>query len=223
VHLLEPSRPEGAVVLSVAVEFIYRAFIRPVLATCGIRLPFEAFENTQSRRSLPIPQRKSTIESIHLLIFTKGGTNTVHGILTFFKRLGGLGLQLLHHRFVTWTKPDTTSLMLGTLTDLARSKSELVAENAFLRQQLIILQRQVKRPACTKTERMLLVLLARIVRSWKQALVIVQEDDAPAVASPGIQALLEIQVQSSIFHTKAIRGDRGIDQGNGGTESPLGS
>jgi hypothetical protein len=31
----------------------------------------------------------------------------------------------------------------------------------------------VKRPACTKTDRMLLVLLARMVRTWKQALVIV--------------------------------------------------
>ena len=66
--------------------------------------------------------------------------------------------------------------MLGTLTDLARSKSELVAENALLRQQLIILRRQVKRPACTKTDRMLLVLLAKMARNWKQALFIVQPE-----------------------------------------------
>jgi putative transposase len=85
-------------------------------------------------------------------------------------------LQSLHHRFVVWTKPDTISLMLGTLTDLARSKPELVAENALLRQQLIILRRQVKRPACTKTDRMLLVLLARMVRTWKQALLMVQPE-----------------------------------------------
>ncbi len=62
------------------------------------------------------------------------------------------------------------------LTDQARSKSELVAENALLRQQLIMLRRQVKRPACTKTDRMLLVLLARLVRTWKQALFIVQPE-----------------------------------------------
>src|SRR5215470_3886215 len=66
--------------------------------------------------------------------------------------------------------------MLGTLTDLVRSKSELVAENALLRQQLIILRRQVKRPACTKTDRMLLVLLASMVRTWKQALFIIQPE-----------------------------------------------
>jgi putative transposase len=41
---------------------------------------------------------------------------------------------------------------------------------------VIILRRQVKRPACTKTDRMLLVLLARIVRAWKQALFIVQPE-----------------------------------------------
>ena len=51
-----------------------------------------------------------------------------------------------------------------------------MAENALLRQQLIILQRQVKRPACTNTDRMLLVVLARAVRTWKQALFIVQPE-----------------------------------------------
>jgi hypothetical protein len=81
---------------------------------------------------------------------------------------------------------------VGTVTDLVRSKSELVAENAFLLQQLTILRRQVKRPACTKADRFLLVLLARMVRTWKQALFIVQEDDASTVASPRIQALSEI-------------------------------
>ena len=65
---------------------------------------------------------------------------TVQRILTFMKRLTDLCLQSLHHRFVAWTKPDTSSLLLGTLTDLSRSKSELVAENALLRQQLIILR-----------------------------------------------------------------------------------
>jgi putative transposase len=62
------------------------------------------------------------------------------------------------------------------MPDLARSRAELIAENALLRQQLIILSRQVKRPACTRTDRILLVLLARAVRNWKQALLIVQPD-----------------------------------------------
>jgi transposase InsO family protein len=66
--------------------------------------------------------------------------------------------------------------MLGTLTDLARSKTELVAENALLRKPLVILRRQVKRPTCTKKDRMLLVMLARMVRTWKQVLFIVQPE-----------------------------------------------
>jgi putative transposase len=102
--------------------------------------------------------------------------DTVHRILTIITRLTRFCLQSLHHRFVAWTKLNTTSLLLGTLIDLSRSKSQLVAENALLRQQLIILRRQVKRPACTRTDRMLLVLLTRMVRTWKQALFIVQPE-----------------------------------------------
>src|SRR5213078_592607 len=106
----------------------------------------------------------------------KGVTYTVHRILTFITRLTSFCLQSFHHRFVGWTKPSHAALILGTLTDLPKSRSQLMAENALLRQQLIILRRQVKRPACTRTDRMLVVLLAKIVRSWKQALVIVQPE-----------------------------------------------
>jgi len=100
----------------------------------------------------------------------------VQRILTFITRSTRFCLLSLNDRFVAWTTPESTSLLLLTLTDLSRSKSELVAENAFLRQQLIILRRQVKRPACTKTDRMLLLLLARMVQTWKQALFIVQPE-----------------------------------------------
>ena len=100
----------------------------------------------------------------------------MHCIVIYIKRLTSKYFQPFHRRFVDWTQPSTTSLLLGTMTDLVRSKSELVAENAFLRQQLIILRRQVKRPACTKTDRLILVLLARASRTWKQALFIVQPE-----------------------------------------------
>ena len=120
----------------------------------------------------------------------------MHRILTFITRVTGYCLRSLNYCFVSWTKPNTSSLLRETLTDQARNKSELVAENALLRQQLIILRRQVKRPACTKTDRMLLVLLASMVRTWKQALVIVQEDDEArggiARASNSFGSTLEI-------------------------------
>jgi putative transposase len=107
----------------------------------------------------------------------------VLSIVTFIKRLISICFQSLQHCLVDWTKPSNTSLMLGTVADLARSKSEQVAENALLRQQLIMLKRQVKRPACTKADRILLVFLARTVRTWKQTLFIIQPDTLLTPAS----------------------------------------
>jgi hypothetical protein len=98
-------------------------------------------------------------------------------------RLKGFCLDVLHSRIVRWTKPLSTSLLLESLADLGRSKSQLIAENALLRKPLIILSRQVKRPACTRADRTLLVLLARVVRTWQQALYIVQPDTLLALAS----------------------------------------
>jgi putative transposase len=67
-------------------------------------------------------------------------------------------------------------LLIGTVADLARTKPELIAENAFLRQQLIVLRRQVRHPRCTPADRALLVLLASRLRTWRHALLLVQPD-----------------------------------------------
>ena len=99
--------------------------------------------------------------------------NPIHSCL---KQLVGTSVNVLRTRFVHWTTPLASSLPIGTLADLARSKAELLAENALLRQQLLILKRQVKRPACMKRDRMLLVLEASAVRAWKQTLLIVQPE-----------------------------------------------
>ena len=92
-------------------------------------------------------------------------------------------LHALSSRLTHWTKPLRTSLPLTTLADLGKSKFQLIAENALLRQQLIILRRQVKRPTFTRTDRILLVLLARLLRTWQQALMIVQPDTLRRLAS----------------------------------------
>jgi len=75
-----------------------------------------------------------------------------------------------------WTKPGHYSLALNAALDMTRSKSELVLENALLRQQLSVLQRQVQHPKLSWRDRAFIVLLASKLRSWKQALVIVQPD-----------------------------------------------
>ena len=84
-------------------------------------------------------------------------------VLSLIKEQICFHLHALQERVLRWVKPSTTSLVLGTLADLTRGKSELLAENALLRQQLIILRRQVKRPTYRKTDRLLLVLLARMM------------------------------------------------------------
>jgi putative transposase len=129
--------------------------------------------------------RQNTIQRCHHVLTRWQNTSThlhegealsVNPLLSSRKWLFRLCLGRLHSCFVLWTRPLNTSLLLGTLADLRRSKSELMAENALLRQQLIMLKRQVKRPSCTKADRLLLILLVRMVRTWKQALFIVQPD-----------------------------------------------
>lgn len=73
-----------------------------------------------------------------------------------------------------WAKPATLSLVSGIFSDMTRSRADLVVENALLRQQLIVLNRQGKRPQVNNRDRFRLVLLARCTRFWKQALHIVQ-------------------------------------------------
>ena len=84
--------------------------------------------------------------------------------------------QAVKQRLRQWTRPDNHALVLNAAVDLMRSKSELMLENALLRQQLIVLQRQVKRPALTWRDRTVMVLLASKLPTWKQALMIVQPD-----------------------------------------------
>ena len=83
-------------------------------------------------------------------------------VFSLIKQCVSLSFHLLQERALRWIKPVTTSFVLGTLADLTRGKAELLAETALLRQQLIILRRQVKHPVCRKTDRLLLVLLARL-------------------------------------------------------------
>src|SRR5512135_808162 len=111
-----------------------------------------------------------------MILLGDGEASCMTGILTPLRWLKDSCWDALSSRLTRWTKPLGTSLPLATLTDLGRSKSELIAENALLRQQLIILRREVKRPTFTRTDRILLVLLARLVRAWQQALFIVQPD-----------------------------------------------
>jgi putative transposase len=109
-------------------------------------------------------------------VFTKERFNFMGCVFTLIKQRIRSSCRTLQTYFSRWIKPSTTSLALSTLADMMRGKSELLAENALLRHQLMILRRQVKRPVYLKTDRLLLVVLARMVRTWKQALFLVQPE-----------------------------------------------
>lgn len=76
----------------------------------------------------------------------------------------------------SWTRPASRSLALSSAGDLLRSKEELLEENLFLRQQLIVLKRKTKRPKFAWRDRLRLVLLARMCPNWRDALVIVRPE-----------------------------------------------
>ena len=82
----------------------------------------------------------------------------------------------LEQAFLYLTQPARHSIALSIAADLPRSKSELIAENALLRQQLIILQRQIKETRFTPSDRLWLVLLASRVQHWKDMLLILKPD-----------------------------------------------
>jgi len=67
-------------------------------------------------------------------------------------------------------------VVVGLLRDLTRSRDQLIAENALLRQQLIVASRKVKRPVFKPYERGLMVLLAGIVRGWRDAVLLVKPE-----------------------------------------------
>ncbi len=71
-------------------------------------------------------------------------------------------LAWLQKRIKHWIKPAPPALISGLLSDLTHSRTDLAVENALLRQQLIILKRQVKRPRLTDSDRFRLVLLSHL-------------------------------------------------------------
>jgi putative transposase len=67
-------------------------------------------------------------------------------------------------------------LVSGLVVDMARSREELIAENALLRQQLIVAVRTAKRPKIVAHERWVMVILARLVPRWRDAVLLVKPE-----------------------------------------------
>jgi len=65
---------------------------------------------------------------------------------------------------------------IGAARDLTRTRSELLAENALLRQQVIVLRRSIRRPRVHHDDRLLLLILARLCPRWWDALHVVNPE-----------------------------------------------
>jgi putative transposase len=150
-----------------------------------------------------------------------------------FRQCAHLGPALaraLRQRLASATKPAEPGVAAGALADGVRSRPALLAENAFLRQQLVVLRRSVKRPRCTPTDRALLVLLASRLRAWRQALVLVQPETLlrwhrqgfrlvwrrqsrprsipqPKVAAETIALIRELAAANRLWGAERIRGE----------------
>ena len=95
--------------------------------------------------------------------------------MPFTQPITRLGQGLLR-RLRAWTKPITNTPVVGAITDVMRSRGDLVIENALLRQRLLVLQRQEKRPKLHWRDRAVIVGLASRVATWKNALLIVKPE-----------------------------------------------
>jgi putative transposase len=116
---------------------------------------------------------------------------------------------------------------MGAIADLSRSKEELIAENMFLRQQLIVLERQVKRPKLTQRDRRILVLLSSRIEVWREALMVVKPNTLigwhrqgfklfwrkksqsrrgrPPIAAETIALIEEMAINNRAWRTKRIQ------------------
>ena len=68
------------------------------------------------------------------------------------------------------------NLIINYLRDLLRPKHDLLLENLALRQQILVLQRQVKRPRFRVHERAFWVVLSRYWSGWKSPLRLVHPE-----------------------------------------------
>jgi hypothetical protein len=92
-------------------------------------------------------------------------------------------------------RPARTAAMLAGAAglDALRPRSDLLAENALLRQQILVLRRAAPpRPRLYREDRLLLVLLARLTRAWRDGLHLIQ----PATVSGAWRAPPRLPVGS---------------------------
>src|SRR5258708_309882 len=134
-------------------------------------------------------------------------------------------------KFRSWTRPYPHSLVMGAITQLSGSRHDLRLENAWLRQQLIVVERHVNRPTLTWRGRALFVVLASRLKTWKETLLIVKPETLlrwhrdlfgwvwrrksrvtipigrPALASERVALIRRMAKDNILWGTERIRGE----------------
>jgi len=72
------------------------------------------------------------------------------------------------------SRPTTTAF--GLVSDLLRSRRLLLAENVLLRQQLLVLRRQIKRPTLTGFDRAVIVAASAVAGTWRESVLLVKPE-----------------------------------------------
>ncbi len=152
-----------------------------------------------------------------------------HNVLSQVTKIAKSIVNEIERHFRAWTEPSSDSMVGGVAADLVKSKRQVILENAFLRQQVIVLKRQVARPQLTTKDRSLLVLLASRVRDWKNALLVVKPETLlrwhrqgfrlfwraksngqarkPRISAETIALIKQMAVENRRWGTKRIRGE----------------
>ena len=86
-------------------------------------------------------------------------------------------MGVAHARIRRWTRPSTRPVM-GFVLDHFRSPKDLIRENPLLRKQLEVACRRIRRPPLKRTDRAVLVLLARFAPTWRQVVLLEGRDCA---------------------------------------------
>lgn len=98
----------------------------------------------------------------------------LRSLLTSLKSTVGRRLEQVRRAASETFRP--TGVTTGLTSDLFRTRDELLAENAALRQQLIVASRTTKKPVFRPLERGLLVVLASHISTWRDAVLLVKPD-----------------------------------------------
>ena len=105
-------------------------------------------------------------------------TSMLHNVIGTVKTYVIARATIVGHMLKSVIEPARCAgaLAKSAARDTARTRAGLIAENALLRQQLIILRRNVSRPRLTRTDRVFMILLARLNCAWRNALHLIEPE-----------------------------------------------